>query len=46
MVHEQERSGAAWSLEWLLLPQMLVNTGASLRSALALLESVTRIGAA
>ena len=46
MVHEQERSGAAWSLEWLLLPQMLVNTGASLRSALALLQSVTRIGAA
>ena len=27
MVHEQERSGAAWTLEWLLLPPMLVATG-------------------
>lgn len=44
MLHEQERSGAAWTLEWLLLPQMLVTTGASLRTALALLENVTRIG--
>ena len=27
MVHEQERSGAAWTLEWLLLPPMLIATG-------------------
>ena len=24
LVHEQERSGAAWTLEWLMLPQMVV----------------------
>lgn len=30
-VHEYERSGAAWTLEWLALPQMLITTGASLR---------------
>lgn len=29
LVHEQERSGAAWALEWLLLPQMVVATGAA-----------------
>ena len=29
LVHEQERSGAAWTLEWLLLPQMVVATAAA-----------------
>ncbi|QDZ09492.1 3-carboxy-cis,cis-muconate cycloisomerase [Devosia ginsengisoli] len=33
IVHEYERSGAAWTLEWLTLPPMLVTTGASLRLA-------------
>ena len=33
LVHEQERSGAAWTLEWLLLPQMTMATAASLRLA-------------
>jgi 3-carboxy-cis,cis-muconate cycloisomerase len=33
LLHEQERSGAAWTLEWLALPQMLVATGCSLRTA-------------
>ncbi len=27
LVHEQERSGSAWTLEWMLLPQMCVATG-------------------
>ena len=40
MVHEYERSGAAWTLEWLTLPPMLVTTGASLRLALRLLEQI------
>ncbi len=31
LVHEQERSGAAWTLEWLILPQLVVTAGASLR---------------
>ncbi|KKB85842.1 3-carboxy-cis,cis-muconate cycloisomerase [Devosia limi DSM 17137] len=33
LVHENERSGAAWTLEWLALPQILQTTGASLRLA-------------
>lgn len=36
LVHENERSGAAWTLEWLVLPQMVAATGASLRRASAL----------
>jgi 3-carboxy-cis,cis-muconate cycloisomerase len=44
MVHEQERSGAAWTLEWLLLPQMLAATGASTRHSMLLLNSITEIG--
>ena len=40
MVHEYERSGAAWTLEWLTLPPMLVTTGASLRLSLRLLEQL------
>ena len=40
MVHENERSGAAWTLEWLVLPQMLVTAGASLRLAGELLGQV------
>ena len=44
MLHEQERSGAAWTLEWMLLPQMIRATGASLNAALALIDSVARMG--
>jgi 3-carboxy-cis,cis-muconate cycloisomerase len=36
LVHENERSGAAWTLEWLVLPPMIVATGAALRHATAL----------
>lgn len=45
MVHEQERSGAAWTLEWLILPQMVVAAGAALRLADTLLSSIRRLGA-
>lgn len=41
LVHENERSGAAWTLEWMLLPQMVMATGAALRTAEALLRSVS-----
>lgn len=41
LVHEYERSGAAWTLEWLTLPQMLVTTGASLRLAGLLVEQIS-----
>lgn len=44
LVHEQERSGAAWTLEWLVLPQMLEATGAALTHAIFLLDHVERIG--
>ncbi len=30
LVHEGERSGAAWTLEWLVLPQMIAATAAAL----------------
>lgn len=40
LVHENERSGAAWTLEWLVLPQMVVTAGAGLRTALALAEGL------
>lgn len=33
LVHENERSGAAWTLEWMILPQMAVATGAALATA-------------
>jgi 3-carboxy-cis,cis-muconate cycloisomerase len=46
LVHEQERSGAAWSLEWMILPQMVVAAGASTRLGGELLDSIERIGAA
>jgi len=36
LVHENERSGAAWTLEWLTLPQMVAATGAAMRHAAAL----------
>ena len=41
MIHENERSGAAWTLEWLVLPQMVVTTGAALRIALALAQNLS-----
>ena len=44
LVHEQERSGAAWTLEWMLLPQMCVAAGAATRNAIALLGAIERIG--
>ena len=44
LVHEQERSGAAWTLEWMLLPQMCVATGAATRTVITLLGAVERMG--
>ena len=41
MVHENERSGAAWTLEWLTLPQIVVTAGASLRLARALVGQLS-----
>lgn len=44
LVHEQERSGANWTLEWMILPQMCMATGSALKTAIRLLNSVERIG--
>ncbi len=44
MVHENERSGAAWTLEWLVLPQMINATAGALRTANALLAAIDTIG--
>ena len=40
LVHAQERDGAAWSLEWLSLPQMAAATAAALRHAQILAEGL------
>jgi 3-carboxy-cis,cis-muconate cycloisomerase len=40
LVHENERSGAAWTLEWIVLPQMVVSTAAGLSKAQALLSGM------
>lgn len=44
LVHENERSGAAWTLEWMLLPQMAVATAASLRTGIGLVGNITFVG--
>jgi 3-carboxy-cis,cis-muconate cycloisomerase len=44
MIHEQERSGAAWALEWMVLPQMAQATGRALVAAITLAGQVRRIG--
>ena len=40
LVHENERSGAAWTLEWLVLPQMAIATGAGLAKARTLIDGL------
>ena len=44
MVHEQERSGAAWGIEWLTLPAMCEATGAALNAANRLLGQIVDMG--
>jgi 3-carboxy-cis,cis-muconate cycloisomerase len=41
LVHENERSGAAWTLEWIVLPQMVVATAAGLNKAQALVTGMS-----
>ncbi|KGM30055.1 lyase family protein, partial [Inquilinus limosus] len=40
MLHEHERDGSAWPVEWLALPQMAVAAGAALSHALAVAGSL------
>lgn len=44
MIHEQERSGAAWTLEWMLLPQMTLAAGRALDVATTLVAQIERMG--
>ena len=44
LVHEQERSGAAWMLEWMVLPQMLMTTGRGLAATNDLIVSICQMG--
>lgn len=44
LVHEQERSGAAWTLEWMILPQMIVATATATRLATELAANIQRLG--
>ena len=44
--HGGERDGTAWALEWALLPQLVIATGASLRHAQGLAETLEANGAA
>ena len=40
MIAENERSGAAWMLEWMLMPQLAVAAGAATRTTLELLDAL------
>ncbi|MFK5977808.1 MAG: 3-carboxy-cis,cis-muconate cycloisomerase [Rhizobiaceae bacterium] len=44
LVHEQERSGSAWTLEWMVLPQMVITSGNSLSTLKNLLKSIVALG--
>lgn len=41
LVHENERSGAGWTLEWLVLPRMLITAAASTRLARTLVGQMS-----
>lgn len=43
-LHEMERSGAAWMLEWMILPQMCETAGSALLAAIALVQSIEKMG--
>ncbi|MGR3540087.1 MAG: lyase family protein [Hasllibacter sp.] len=44
MLHEQERSGASWTLEWLVLPQMAEGAAAALARAADAVRQVEGMG--
>lgn len=44
LVHEQERSGAAWGLEWMILPDICEAAGASLVGLCGLLSQIDDLG--
>lgn len=40
LIHQYERDGASWALEWLTLPQMMIATGTILKHALVISEKM------
>ncbi|MEC8196915.1 MAG: 3-carboxy-cis,cis-muconate cycloisomerase [Pseudomonadota bacterium] len=44
LVHEQERSGSAWSSEWMIFPAMVTATSTALRHADELIQSIESMG--
>jgi len=44
LIHEQERSGSAWMLEWLTLPQMVAATGSALLTGEQLANQIKKLG--
>lgn len=40
LVHERERSGAAWTLEWMTLPQMVAAAAAALARSTTMVETM------
>lgn len=44
MIHEQERSGTMWALEWMTLPDLLQTCGRSLSGACELTGQIIHIG--
>ena len=44
LVHEQERSGAAWALEWMGLPQMAQATARSLAASTEICQAISHVG--
>ncbi len=44
LMHEQERSGSMWTLEWIVIPQICALTSKSLKVTEGFLKSITRLG--
>lgn len=44
LIHEQERSGTAWMLEWMILPQMCAATARGIAVALELCGQIDYLG--
>jgi 3-carboxy-cis,cis-muconate cycloisomerase len=44
LIHEQERSGVGWTLEWMILPAMIQSTGRALVAGQDVIRSIQRIG--
>lgn len=44
LIHENERSGAAWTLEWMVLPTMVIAAAAALRHAQDLAQGMVFVG--